>query len=300
MTDSSFIQSLPELILLIRRDGTLLHAAGGRGIAALRALGNWEQDAFLPAWPESVTTLITQLSRRAIADRGHSEARFELAGAAFEVRVTAMGQDRCACVLRAAAAEMPDRRIAASARAEPDRRGFLRRLKEAVSSARLRESPLALAVIQIEDVTELGRVIAPRVSEQIVGSALQKVLQLASDRPPEEPEWDLGQLKENQLAVWMDSADRERIENCMARLCASLREPVSVGAAQFQLALHAGVAILGLDATSPQVLVDHACVAAGEARRAASSRVFFFSDTLKMKSLARLDIAREIHAAIEA
>jgi EAL domain-containing protein (putative c-di-GMP-specific phosphodiesterase class I) len=86
----------------------------------------------------------------------------------------------------------------------------------------------------------------------------------------------------------------------MARLCSRLREPVSIGPAQFQLALHAGVAILGVDATSPQVLVDHASVAAGEARRAASSRVFFFSDTLKMKSLARLDIAREIHAAIEA
>ena len=301
MTDSSFIQSLPELILLIRRDGTLLSAAGGRGIPALRALGGWEEEAFSPAWPQSVSTLISQLARRAIADRGASEARFELAGEGFEVRVTAMGQDRCACVLRAVAAAAPmDRRVAASARPEPDRRGFLRRLKEAVSSARLRESPLALAVLQIDDVTELGRVIAPRVSEQIVGSALQKVLQLAVDRPPDEPEWDLGQLKENQLAVWMDSADRDRIESCIARLCTSLREPVTVGSAQFQLALHAGVAILGLDATSPQVLVDHACVAAGEARRAAAARVFFFSDTLKMKSLARLDIAREIHSAIEA
>ena len=55
----------------------------------------------------------------------------------------------------------------------------------------------------------------------------------------------------------------------------------------------------GLDATSPQVLVDHACVAAAEARRAAATRPFFFSDTLKMKSLARLDIARELRTAID-
>jgi EAL domain-containing protein (putative c-di-GMP-specific phosphodiesterase class I) len=143
-------------------------------------------------------------------------------------------------------------------------------------------------------------VIAPRVSEQIVSGAVQKALLLAADRPAGEPDWGLGQLKENQLALWIDSADRDRIESCMARLCGALREPVGIGPAQFQLALHAGVAILGLDATSPQVLVDHAVVAAGEARRAASSRTFFFSDTLKMKSLARLDIASEIHAAIEA
>jgi predicted signal transduction protein with EAL and GGDEF domain len=301
MTDSSFIQSLPELILLIRRDGTLLHVAGGRGIPALRALGGWEDETFTPAWPEAVATLIAQLARRAIGDRGASEARFEVAGEGFEARVTAIGQDRCTCVLRAAAAAVPvDRRMAANARPDPDRRGFLRRLKEAVSSARLREKPLAVAVVQIDDVTELGRVIAPRVSEQIVNSALQKVLQMAADRPADEPEWDLGQLKESQLAMWIDSADRDRIEACLARLCGALREPVNIGPAHFQLALHAGVAILGLDATSPQVLVDHACVAAGEARRAAALRAFFFSDTLKMKSLARLDIAREIHSAIEA
>lgn len=301
MSDSSFIRSLPELILLIRRDGTVLSVTGGRGIPALRVLGAWDGEVFAPAWPETVTALIAQLARRAIADRGASEARFDLAGECFEIRVNAVGQDRCICVVRAAAATTPvDRRVAENSRTDPDRRGFLRRLKEAVSSARLRERPLAVAVIQIDDVTELGRVIAPRVSEQIVSSALQNVLLLGAERPPDEPEWDLGQLKENQLALWIDSAERERIEACVGRLCARLREPVTIGATQFQLALHAGVAILGLDATSPQVLVDHACVAAGEARRAASSRAFFFSDTLKMKSLARLDIAREILSAIEA
>ena len=299
MTDSSFIQSLPELLLLVRRDGSVLQVEGGRGVPALRALGSWQEQVFMPSWPEAVSTLIAQLARRAIADRGSSEAGFEHAGESFEIRVTAVAQDRCACVLRPVTATPADRRLASAPRSEPDRRGFLRRLKEAISSARIREKPLAVAVIQIEDVTELGRVIAPGVSEQIVRGALQKVLALSGERPDGEPEWDLGQLKDHQLALWIDSADRDRIEGCLARVCSGLREPVSIGATQFQLALHAGVAILGLDATTPQALVDHAVVAAGEARRAAASRAFFFSDTLKMKSLARLDIAREIRSAIE-
>jgi EAL domain-containing protein (putative c-di-GMP-specific phosphodiesterase class I) len=125
------------------------------------------------------------------------------------------------------------------------------------------------------------------------------VLALAGSRPADEPEWDLGLLRDNQLALCIDSADRERIEACVARISAQLCEPVSMGSAHFQLILHAGVAILGLDATTAQVLVEHAAVAAAEARRAASSRVFFFSDTLKMKSLARLDIAHELRAAID-
>ena len=303
MTGSGLLHDLPELILLVRRDGTLLQAQGGRGVAALHPLGAWREDVFEPAWSEPVARLIAQLARRAIADRGAAEACFELAGQPFEMRATALGQDRCACVIRTARVALPaDRRAATggAVRREPDRRGFLRRLKAALAAARLREKPLAVAVIQIEDVCELGHAIAPRIAEQIMHDALRSVLELAAPRPPGEPEWDLGQLKDNQLALWIDSADRERIETCMARLCARLREPVNVGPAQFQLLLHAGVAILGQDAVSPQALLDHACVAAAEARRAASPRIFFFSDTLKMKSLARLDIAREMRTAIDA
>ena len=46
------------------------------------------------------------------------------------------------------------------------------------------------------------------------------------------------------------------------------------------------------------MLLDHARAAAAEARRAASRDVFFFSDTLQLRSLARIDIARELREAI--
>ncbi len=305
MSDRDFLQQLPELILLVRRDGSLLRVEGGRGVPALRALGSWQGDVFEPAWPDEVAVLLAQLVRRAIADRGRCAASCSIAGERFDIRASALAQDRAACIIAPAdAAPETDRRAAPAAAGAPgpelDRRGFLRRLKQALSSARLRERPLAVAVIQIDDITELGRIITPRVSEQIVGDALKKLQQLAAARPDDEPAWTPGQLKENQLALWIESADRERLEACVSRLCVQLRQPVELGQAQFELVLHAGVAILGLDATSPQVLIEHACVAAGEARRAAATRVFFFSDTLQMKSLARMDIARELRTAIDA
>ena len=106
-------------------------------------------------------------------------------------------------------------------------------------------------------------------------------------------------LKDDQFALWIDSADRGQVEAVVARLCAQLREPILLGQAQFQLDLHAGVAILGVDATTAQALLEHAAVAAGESRRAGSGQVMFFSDTLRMRSLARLDVAREMRSAIE-
>src|SRR5689334_15345661 len=159
MSDGDFLQQLPELILLVRRDGTLLRVEGGRGVPALRALGSWDEGTFHPAWPEPVAVLIAQLARRAIADRGRSTAHFDISGEPFEIRAAALGQDRCACTIipAAAAAQVTDRRAGDRAvpSREPDRRGFLRRLTEALSRARLREHPLAVAVIQIDDITEL-------------------------------------------------------------------------------------------------------------------------------------------------
>ena len=77
-----------------------------------------------------------------------------------------------------------------------------------------------------------------------------------------------------------------------------MREPITIGDAEFRLTPYAGASILGVDASSPRVLLDHARAAAAEARRAVSRDVFFFSDTMQLKSLARIDIAGELREAI--
>jgi EAL domain-containing protein (putative c-di-GMP-specific phosphodiesterase class I) len=100
------------------------------------------------------------------------------------------------------------------------------------------------------------------------------------------------------LAVVLDTADRDLIEACVAQLCASLRAPIHLGDAAFHLTPYAGVAIMGQDAATPALLLDHARAAASEARRAGLTRVCFFADTLNLRSLARLDIASELRVAI--
>jgi predicted signal transduction protein with EAL and GGDEF domain len=179
-----------------------------------------------------------------------------------------------------------------------DRRGFLRRFKESVSAAALRERPLAVAVLYIEEIADIAEIIATRVSEQVMSTALARLPAHVGDPPDGSPEWYLGQLGENLLAIVVADADRSAVEARVAGVCASLREPIAVGDAEFKLTPYAGVGILGVDASTPRVLLDHARAAAAEARRALSRDVFFFSDTMQLKSLARVDIARELRDAI--
>ena len=96
----------------------------------------------------------------------------------------------------------------------------------------------------------------------------------------------------------VESSDRDAIEACVSRVCSSLREPVRVGDAAFHLTPYAGVSILGQDGSTPKCLLDKARSAAAEARRSDSAKIYFFTDTLKLRSLARLDVAHELRDAI--
>lgn len=300
MSADALIGLLPDLVMLMRRDGCILAAGGGQAMAHLRpdaAAG----DGAEPGWSDATRTLVTQLVRRSISQRSTVEARFHEAAQPYEVRATAQGPDRALVVIRRAMTDVhEDTTDNTGERARPqlDRRGFMRRLKEAVTLASLQERSLAVAVLHIEGITDIAQIIAARVSEQVLNAALLRLSAFEGLGLDSGPAWHLGQLGENTLALVIETEDRSAIEACVSRICERLREPVSIGDAEFRLTIYSGVGILGLDASSPRLLVDHARAAAAEARRAASSDVRFFSDTIKLRSLARLDMARELRDAI--
>jgi len=296
MPSPELFDALPDLLLLLRRDGTPVAHAGGRSVTELGGLRN---GVFEPSWSPSTTALVRQLVRKAIADRAPVEAQFRERDKHYEVRVNPQGPDRAICMirpsLRDAGGDSALEQTGEHRKLQLDRRGFLRRFKESTSVATLCERPVAVAVLYIEEIADIAQIIATRVSEQIMSTALAR---LPMRDPDASPQWYLGQLGENLLAIVVESADRDVIETVVADVCARLREPIAVGDAEFRLTPSAGVSILGVDASSPRVLLDHARAAAAEARRAVSRDVFFFSDTLQLKSLARLDIAHELRDAI--
>jgi len=301
------IQALPDLVIGIRRDGVILALNAGSGVDQLKPAGESIGRNVTEVWPEAVASLVKQLTRKAIATRSTVEARFQDRGRDYEARASAQGPDRAICVIRASVQEPASETVDATAeRLAPviDRRGFLRRFKESTAMAALREKPLSVAVVHIEGVADIAQAIAPQVSEQIMAAAVARLSDLspaiggselagASKLP-----WYLGVLGEGLLAIVLESGDRESIERCVEQICASLREPVEIDGDVFHLAPSAGVAVLGQDASSARALLDHARATANEVRRSGGGRVQFFTDTLRLKSLVRLDIARDMHEAI--
>ncbi len=294
------IETLPDLVVLVRRDGVILAHGGGHGVAALRPARPATGERLEALWSEPVAALLRQLTRKVIAVRTTAEAKFEQDGRSYEVRASAQGPDRAVCILREAAGELRIDTADTGERPQPhlDRRGFLKRFKESMALAALRETPIAVAVIHIDGIADIAQVLAVTVAEQVMSAAIRRLPSPGAEATVEKPWWCLGQLSESLLAVVLESDSRDTLDACVSQVCASLREPIHAGGAEFHLTPYAGIAILGQDASSPQTLLDHARAAATEARRSARSTVRFFSDTVKLRILARLDMARELREAI--
>jgi EAL domain-containing protein (putative c-di-GMP-specific phosphodiesterase class I)/GGDEF domain-containing protein len=293
----ALLEAVPDLILLVRRDGLLLGCGGGSGVARLCPQDDCIGKPLESLWPEPLAGLIRRAVRKAIELRTPSEARFEELRVTYELSAVARGPDRAACVIRALT-KSPLEATGEHRAMHLDRRGFLQRFKQSLSIAALRESSIAVAVIAIDGIADVAQAMTASFSEQILSASIVRLGTLSSG-DAETPNWYLGQLSETLLALVLESANRDAIECWVGAVCANLREPLPLGGTQFHLSPHAGVAILGQDASSPKTLLEHARTAAFEARRSGSDRIQFFSDTLRLKSLARLDLARELREAID-
>src|SRR5579862_5463528 len=158
------MEGMPDLVVLLRRDGVVLECGGGHAVGALRppleCTGRHLQDVFAAPAAEFLRLLV----RRALSAEGTTaEASFEEDGQSYEVRARAQGPERVLCVTRLAAvaarAAAPDS-LDERPRPQLDRRGFLRRCQESMSNAALREQPLAIAVIHVDGVTDIAQIIA--------------------------------------------------------------------------------------------------------------------------------------------
>jgi predicted signal transduction protein with EAL and GGDEF domain len=294
---AALIDLLPDLVFLMRRDGTIVAHMGGKAVPDLCGHGDETDNRLEHAWSPATATLIKRLLRRSIAGRTPVEARFHEHGRNYDIRVTPQGPNRAIGVVRAALSDAP-----ADTEQSPneprwlglDRRGFLRRLNDSLAMAVLRERPLSVAVFYIEGVAHISRTMGARVSDEVMSRAMAK----ASAQLEIKGDAYLGQLRENVAAAVINSVDRETIEARITAIRRELKAPVQVGDVTFKLTPYVGVGQSGADAPTAEALLEHARTAMAEARRSLSEQVFFYSDALHLRSLSRLDLGRELRDAI--
>jgi len=295
----SLIQALPELVAFIRRDGTILRELGGRRLG-LTLDGALSGKNLRDLWPEEVVAGLLQRVRKSLHDRGTSDYVFALGTRRLEARITAHGRDRALCIIRdALPVGEPGGRdeVRAADHAGFQRRALFERLIQSVADARLQERPLSLMMAHLQGVGDLGRVLDFGLVDTLVAKLLDRVSTVLAE---ELTGGYAGLLGDNVLlAVLERTADRDEVRRQATRLIELLGESVSVGDASFTVTPAAGVAILGEDGREARELVESARSAMMEARRSGVATLNFYSDTLQLRSMARLDTERELRQAID-
>ncbi len=298
--DKQFIESMPDLVMSVSRDGTIMSYGGGRAVPRLVPRAGSAGESLGAVWPGAAAQVVRQLIRKAIAARGTLEMTFMDEGQGYRACVTPEGPDRAVCVVRRELLqEIVDATPSPTGsfpRPYLDRRGFIRQFQETVAKSILTERPAALIAIHLEGVEEIAK-IDTKIGEQVVTAALMRI---SSDSPRASLGMCLciGQLSESQLAFLVSTEDRSHIEHFSREILSALAAPFLIELESFQLSCYSGVAVLRRDANSSKELLDCVRIALGEARRSAANRPRFFSDTMKLASRSRLDIAKELRDAI--
>ncbi|MGO9994514.1 MAG: EAL domain-containing protein [Steroidobacteraceae bacterium] len=297
MIDDSLIQALPELVAFVRRDGTVVRELGGRRLG-LTLDGDLAGRTLNDLWPQDVAALLLQMIRRALRDRGTSDAQFCSGGRQYEARIAAHGRDRALCIIRDAPAPEHSNShedVRGGHRGGIERRELFARLSQSVADARLRERQLAVCLVHLQGMGELGGILDYGIVDQLAGTELQRISTVLADGPI----GYAGRLAENELLVVVERFDdRGAIRDLANGLLKRVAEPVAVGDATFTMTPSAGLALLGDDGSDARQLLESARSAMLEARRSGPNSVHFYSDDLQVRSLARLDIEHELRDAI--
>jgi EAL domain-containing protein (putative c-di-GMP-specific phosphodiesterase class I)/GGDEF domain-containing protein len=302
--DSDIAKSLPDLALIVRRDGVILSCVGGN---AVRGVNASEEEipgrAVDTLWPESIASHVLQTVRRILKTRKSAQQRYQDGNLNLEMRFQVQGFDRVLVVCRdlGEGATSNDSGLYpqnASAML-PHRDGFEKSLRMALDMAALREDTVGVALIHIGGYVTYQRVFDSGLANRLLESAAAIIADTMPDARSSLPR--IARVSDDVIGVVLtDIRSRGDADAAVEMLVKALQHPVDLDGQIFQLAPQIGVTLSGTDGARAIELIERALTTLDSGRRHGEHRaVTFYSDTLRLASLTRLDWQTELTQALQ-
>jgi EAL domain-containing protein (putative c-di-GMP-specific phosphodiesterase class I)/GGDEF domain-containing protein len=301
-------RSLPDLALIVRRDGVILSCVGDN---AVRGVNAGEDE--LPGrgidtlWPDSIATHVMQTVRRILKTRKPAQHRYQDGDLSLEMRFQVQGFDRVLIVCRdlGQGQTANDSGLYAQSSAEtsdtvlPHRDGFEKSLRMALDMAALREDTVGVALIHIGGYVTYQRVFDSALANRLLDSAARVIGENLPEGRTNLPR--LARVSDDVIGVVLtDIRARGDADDAIGKIMRALKHPVDLDGQIFQLAPQAGVTLSGTDGDRASELIERALTTLDSGRRQGEDHlVTFYSDTLRLASLTRLDWGKELTQAIQ-
>jgi EAL domain-containing protein (putative c-di-GMP-specific phosphodiesterase class I)/GGDEF domain-containing protein len=297
-------RSLPDLALIVRRDGVILSCVGGN---AMRGLNSGEEEipgrAITGLWPESIATHVLQTVRRILKTRKPAQQRYQEGELNLEMRFQVQGFDRVLVVCRDLGQGVTSNDSGLYEKTSglllPHRDAFEKSLRMALDMAALREDTVGVVLIHIGGYSTYRRVFDSALANRLLESAAKVILEKLPEGRSSLPR--LARVSDDVIGVVLtDIRSRGDADVAIEAIMKALRHPVDLDGQIFQLGPQCGVTLSGTDGTRASELIERALTTLDAGRRQGEDRlVTFYSDTLRLASLTRLDWQQELTQAIQ-
>jgi EAL domain-containing protein (putative c-di-GMP-specific phosphodiesterase class I)/GGDEF domain-containing protein len=297
-------RSLPDLALIVRRDGVILSCVGGN---AMRALNSGEEEipgrAITDLWPESIATHVLQTVRRILKTRKPAQQRYQEGELNLEMRFQVQGFDRVLVVCRDLGQGVTSNDSGLYEKSSglmlPHRDAFEKSLRMALDMAALREDTVGVVLIHIGGYSTYRLVFDSALANRLLESAAKVIVEKLPEGRSSLPR--LARVSDDVIGVVLtDIRSRSDADVAIEAIMKALRHPVDLDGQIFQLAPQCGVTLSGTDGTRASELIERALTTLDAGRRQGEDRlVTFYSDTLRLASLTRLDWQQELTQAIQ-
>ena len=181
----------------------------------------------------------------------------------------------------------------------PHRDAFEKSLRMALDMAALREDTVGVALIHIGGYATYQRVFDSALANRLVEAAAKLILENLPEGRANLPR--LARVSDDVIGVVLtDIRSRADADVAVEVMVKALKHPVDLDGQIFQLAPQAGVTLSGTDGARAGELIERALTTLDAGRRQGGNRlVTFYSDTLRLASLTRLDWQQELTQAIQ-
>jgi EAL domain-containing protein (putative c-di-GMP-specific phosphodiesterase class I)/GGDEF domain-containing protein len=300
-------RSLPDLALIVRRDGIILSCVGGNAVRGLNASeGEIPGNHVNTLWPESIAAHVLQTVRRILKTRKPAQQRYQDGDLALEMRFQVQGFDRALVVCRDLGtgttsndSGLYEKSPGHGSAMLPHRDGFEKSLRMALDMAALREDIVGVALVHIGGYVTYQRVFDSALANKLLEAAARVIAENLPEGRLTLPR--IARVSDDVIGVVLtDLRSRAEADTAINAVMQALKFPVDIEGQIFQLAPQAGVTLSGTDGDRAVELIERALTALDSGRRRGEERlVTFYSDTLRIASLTRLDWQQELTQAIQ-
>ncbi|MEL7311333.1 MAG: EAL domain-containing protein [Pseudomonadota bacterium] len=303
MPRDSLIMALPDIVLVVRRDGRILDSLGGRMFSIDLGPENWEGKSVDDLLSKTVANSLTAQLPRVLRTRQPVIEVVSDGGDDYELRLSPHGRERVLCVVRDLSGEQqtPAQLLesASSTGESVNRETFMHLLNDAVNTARMSERPLALMTIGIRSYVELSDNLDVE-SEKLLG----QLMSVRIDDVLAECTETMGamistQLSVDQFAVLAATiSDGEQSMQVGRQIAEALSQPYELGTGKLTLRPMVGIAVAPQDGGSGEHLMRNAMTAMEESAALDRSGIERYTDTRRLRSERRQDLVEELRWAI--